>query len=311
MTGRRIAWPLLCAFVFSIPWEKSLLVPGVGTLSRLLGALAVAAALWRRPSFRAPNLALALAALFAGWEALTYFWSINPGETAARALTFAQLAVMVWLIWDSCRTAARQTWLLRAYVAGAAVASLLTITRYAQGLQTYYRRYAAAGFDPNDLGLTVALSIPLALYLSLRERGWARWALRASVVVVMAAVLLSASRTSLVVSFLSFTFVAWTWRESDRGQRLAGIALAGLLAAGALQLAPTAVRQRLATLPREAAQGTLHDRTRIWKAGLKSSWGWEPAPIPRRCARSSARRPGPDINTLPTAPGCRFWSSAA
>ena len=270
MTGRRIAWPLLCAFVFSIPWEKSLLVPEVGTLSRLLGALAVAAALWRRPSFRAPNLALALAALFAGWEALTYFWSIHPGETAARALTFAQLAIMVWLIWDSCRTAARQTWLLRAYVAGAAVASLLTITRYAQGLQTYYRRYAAAGFDPNDLGLTVALSIPLALYLSLRERGWARWALRASVVVVMAAVLLSASRTSLVVSFLSFTFVAWTWRESDRGQRLAGIALAGLLAAGALQLAPVAARQRLATLPREAAQGTLHDRTRIWKAGLKS-----------------------------------------
>ena len=270
MTGRRIAWPLLCAFVFSLPWEKSLLVPEVGTLSRLLGALAVAAALWRRPSFRAPNLALALAALFAGWEALTYFWSISPGETAARALTFAQLAVMVWLIWDSCRTAAQQTCLLRAYVAGAAVASLLTITRYAQGLQTYYRRYAAAGFDPNDLGLTVALSIPLALYLSLRERGWARWASRAAVVVAMAAVLLSASRTSLVVSFLSFTFVAWTWRESDRGQRLAGIVLAGLLAAGALQLAPTAARQRLATLPREAAQGTLHDRTRIWKAGLNS-----------------------------------------
>lgn len=83
---------------------------------------------------------------------------------------------MLWLIWETCRTPGRQTGLMQAYVAGAGVASVLTMIRYAEGQQTYYRRYAAAGFDPNDLGLTVALSIPLALYLGLRGRGWLRWA---------------------------------------------------------------------------------------------------------------------------------------
>ena len=107
MIERRIAWPLLCAFVFSIPWEKSLVVPEIGTVTRLLGLLAfaagVAVALRRRP-LRAPNLALIAASTFAAWEVLTYFWSIAPAESAGRALTFAQLAFMLWLIWEFCRT---------------------------------------------------------------------------------------------------------------------------------------------------------------------------------------------------------------
>ena len=90
---------------------------------------------------------------------------------------------------------------MAAYVAGAAVASVLTILRFAQGLQTYYRRYAATGFEPNDLGLTVALSIPLALYLALRGRGPLRWVWRGAVALAIAAILLSASRTALVVSY--------------------------------------------------------------------------------------------------------------
>jgi O-antigen ligase len=42
------------------------------------------------------------------------------------------------------------------------------------------------------------------------------------------------------------------------------------LTAGAVQLAPKATRQRISTLGTEITKGTLHDRTRIWKAGLKA-----------------------------------------
>ncbi len=271
IANRGVAWALVCAFVFTIPWEKSILLAGVGTLARLLGAmafLAVALAAVRRRPFRSPNLVLLLAGGFTAWTALTYLWSIAPGETAARVLTFTQLFLMLWLVWESCRTAGQQEDLMRAYVAGAAVASTLTLVRYAQGLQTYYRRYAASGFDPNDLGLTVALSIPLALYLGLRDRGAARWLYRTAVLLAIAAILLSASRTALVVSLGGFGFAAWTWRGSDLPQKVWSTGLFLLLVAGALYLAPPASRQRLATLPAEATQGTLHNRTRIWKAGL-------------------------------------------
>ena len=50
-----IAWALLCLFVFTIPWEKSVLVPEIGTITRFLGIIAFAAGLvsaFRRPAKR-------------------------------------------------------------------------------------------------------------------------------------------------------------------------------------------------------------------------------------------------------------------
>ncbi|MGO9095330.1 MAG: O-antigen ligase family protein [Bryobacteraceae bacterium] len=270
MSVQRAAGLLLWLFVFSLPWEKSLIVPGVGTAARLLGGLALAAGVGvaiRRKSVRGPNLVLALAAAFAMWAAATYFWSLAPSATAARAWTYAQLLAMAWLIWDQCRDAGRPVQLMEAYVWGAAVASVATLERFAENQQTNYRRYAAAGFDPNDLALTVALSIPMALYLSGRARGAKAWMYRAAALAAIAAILLTASRTALVAAAAGFVFVPLTWRESDRWQRISSVALLGLLLGGALWLAPAVSRARLASL---GDAGTLHNRTRIWKAGLRA-----------------------------------------
>ena len=279
MTGRPsawidrvVAWPLLWVLVFSIPWEKSLMVAGVGTITRLLGVLAVLAGIAtmiQRRSFRRPNLALVLAAAFVVWNAKTLLWSYAPAATAAKVLTLGQLLVMLWLIWELCGSASRQTALMAAYVAGAAVSSVLTILRFAQGLQTYYLRYAAAGFEPNDLGLTVALSIPLALHLGSRGRGPLRWVWRGAVALSIAAILLSASRTALVVTYAAFAYPLWTWRKSDLSQKTSCVVLFSLLVLGPLYLAPHSSRQRLATLLAEDTTGNLHSRKQIWKAGLR------------------------------------------
>ena len=176
---------------------------------------------------------------------------------------------MLWLIWDACRTPLRQTRLMQFYVWGAVAASASTFLRYFQGRQTYYLRYTAPGFDPNDFGLILALSIPLALYLALRARGWERWCYRAAVLAVLSAVLLTASRTALIATFAAFTFALWTWREADRWQRIASALLLVLLLLGMFQFAPAPSRNRLATISNELTRGTLHNRTLIWKAGLK------------------------------------------
>jgi O-antigen ligase len=248
------------------------LIAGVGTITRLLGVLTVLAgigAVLQRRSLRRPNLVLILAAGFVLWNAMTLLWSYAPAATEAKVLTLGQLLVMFWLIWELCETAARETALMAAYVAGAAVASVLTILRFAQGLETYYRRYAATGFEPNDLGLTVALSIPLALHLAARGRGPLRWVWRGAVALAIAAILLSASRTALLVSFVGFAYPLWTWRKSDLSQKISCLVLFSLLVLGPLYLAPHSSRQRLATLLAEATAGTLHNRTQIWKAGAR------------------------------------------
>jgi O-antigen ligase len=267
----RIAWAALCAFVFSIPWEKSVQLPGTATLSRVFGILAFAAAgavAWRRGAVRGPNLGLALAALFVGWTGLTWVWSLDPAATLTRAFTMAQLLAMAWLIWDSCRTPARQRQLMQAYVWGAVAAAGSAYARYFLGMQTYWRRYAAPGFDPNDFGLILSIAIPLAMYLSL-EAGRMRWVYRGAIVVVMCAVLLTASRMAMMTTFAAFLFPVLTWRRMEVGQRVASVALLALMVLGVYKLAPAPSRERLATFSAELTQGTLHNRTRIWKTGLK------------------------------------------
>ena len=263
---------LLCALVFSLPFEKAFEFPGLGTIARVLGLAAFAAgmaAVARRGRLRVPNAALALAAAFVLWSGLTYFWSMAPQATAARWVTLAQLFGMFWLVWELCPADAARRLLMRAYVAGAAVSSVWTMLRAAHNQQTYYHRFATAGFDPNDLGVTLALALPMALYLSHRARALEAALVRAAAALALVAILLTASRTALVAAALSFAFPLITWRAARLGQRVSSLALLALLIAGTLKLAPSASRQRLATLPNEVAYGTFHDRTRIWKTGLK------------------------------------------
>ena len=261
---------LLTLLVFSLPWEKSVVLPGLGTLTRLIGIAAVLSGAWdvaRKRDLRPPQIVLVLAAVFIAWSAMTWVWSLDRGATVTRAVTYVQLLAMVWLVWQFCRTAAQQRVLLSAYVAGAAVAAAATLIRYAEGTQTYWRRYAAPGFDPNDLGVTIAIAVPMALYLALHTRAWLY---RIGVAVICAAVLLTASRTALIATFAGFTVVAWTWRGATHLQRWSGVALAALTVLGAVALAPKESRERIATTATEITRGTLHTRTTIWKAGLRS-----------------------------------------
>jgi O-antigen ligase len=89
------------------------------------------------------------------------------------------------------------------------------------------------------------------------------------VVVVLGGLVLTASRTALIAAFVAFGFVLWTWREADLSQRIASVVLPLALIFGLYGFAPAPARERLATVGRELTRGTLHNRTTIWKAGIK------------------------------------------
>ena len=268
----RAAWALVWLLVFSLPLEKSVMVFEIGSISRTLGLAAFAAtlalAVWTR-RVRRPNAVFPVAVAYVAWCVLTVAWSVSHHASAARAATMAQLLGMLWVVWECCRTRRAQAWLLRAYVAGAAVASLLTMARYGLGQQTYYNRYAAPGFDPNDMGVTLALALPMCLHLAASSGRRAAWAARVAAAPIMAALLLTGSRTALVAACAAFLYSALTWRAAAPAQRATSAALALLLILGTVWLAPQTSRQRLATLPEEALAGTFHGRTTIWKTGLK------------------------------------------
>lgn len=267
-----IAWVLLCLFVFTMPWEKGVWVPGIGTIARTLGMAAFGAgalAVLRRRRLRPPNLVLVFGALFVLWSGLSYLWTVDSAATIGRVATLCQLLAMFWLIWELCRGPVRQEQLMSVYVLGALLGAGITFVRYGLSMQTYYRRYAATGFDPNDFGLILVLSIPMAFYLAWRHAGWRRWLWYASVLVVIAAVLLTASRTALIGTFLSFLFVPFLWTRLGMSQRVASVLLFGYLVLSLVGVAPSSSRERLATLPEEITQGSFNSRKTIWKSGAR------------------------------------------
>ena len=74
----RLAFWALVAFVFAMPWERSVPVPGFGAAGTPLGVIALLLALAAifaggKLKLRPPSLLLGLMALFVLWSALTYF----------------------------------------------------------------------------------------------------------------------------------------------------------------------------------------------------------------------------------------------
>jgi O-antigen ligase len=137
---------------------------------------------------------------------------------------------------------------------------------YAGGTGWDTTRYA--GINANDLGLLLALGVPMSLYLLARSKSkivisicWLQLALAS------AATLLTGSRggmISLAVAFSLFPRVVPVMPRFRK--RLSVVMLAGVLA-GSAYLVPAETWDRLLKVGSELSAGTMTHRTAIWAAG--------------------------------------------
>jgi O-antigen ligase len=272
----RLAFAALWLTVFSVPWEDITALPGLdaasGTrASRVLGLaafgltlLAVAAA----GRLRVPGRFHVLAMLLLLWAAASLLWSIDPTSTVGRVGTYGQLVVLGGMIWQLATTERRQLSLYQAYVLGAYVSAISTMLSYLGGDVTTLR-YAAGGFNPNDLGLTLVLAIPMAWHLSLVRRGGALvWLNRLYLPVGTAAVLLTASRSAFISGLIALAIVPWSLPRLRPGARIGAVLLAGVTVLVASTFVPETAWERLGSTRSELATGTLTHRRDIWRAGM-------------------------------------------
>ncbi|HKG91035.1 MAG TPA: O-antigen ligase family protein [Gemmatimonadaceae bacterium] len=268
---RRLTFALLWVTLFVIPWENVAKFEGVGTISRLAGIAAAGAGLLTvlvQGEVRRPGPFLWAAAAFAGWNALTLFWTIDVGLSLQQIFTYAQLLVLVWLMGEFAASVVAVRALMLAYVLGAAVSAASTVRNYTSGRETTYLRYAAFNFDSNDLGLILALGVPLAWYLLMEDgRRLVRWAAAAYLPLALVGVLLTASRGAFLATVVAVSIVAWTFRRLGFRARVLVGALAVLTGAGVLTMVPATSWRRLSTIRTEVGAGTMNQRTEIWEAG--------------------------------------------
>ena len=87
------AFALLLLFVFAVPLENALVLPGIGTFGRLVGLPAFAVGIFsviEKGKLRSPLPVHLVMLAFVIWAGLTYFWTMSPDDTVEEVLSYVQ-----------------------------------------------------------------------------------------------------------------------------------------------------------------------------------------------------------------------------
>jgi O-antigen ligase len=143
---------------------------------------------------------------------------------------------------------------------------------YASGVSYWVDepRFAGLNNDPNELGLTLVLGLPMAWYLSLSQpQRRFTWAWQLYVPIGCAAILLTGSRGAFVAALV--TLASMPWALSRLGLRTKAAVYALLVASIMLAtgFVPKAILERMGSTRADMAAGYFGGRGAIWKAGLQ------------------------------------------
>src|SRR5258708_1855090 len=266
----KFAFAFLWLLVFAMPWEDAITISDFGTSVRLIGMVTVGfgvLAIIERGKVRRPAPGHIVMALFVLLAALSYLWSLYPEGTLVETFSYIQLLAMVWLMWEWAGGVEEQMGLMQAYVFGSFISGIDTVYQFLSHQESDYQRYAGARLDANDLGLIMALSIPMSYYLLIENKGWTAWVYRAHLILAGTTILLTASRGATLATLVALSIVRLTKARLTGRQRIALLLTVALLVYGALLFVPSSSWDRLSTVPSELEQGTLTGRTIIWRAG--------------------------------------------
>ncbi len=274
---RWAAWALEI-FILTIPLE-GLVTGSFGRLARLVGfaafgvaGLAIARHGVRR---RIPAVAWAFMA-FTAVVTLSWFWTISADATLQRIETAVQLVVMVLLLNEFGDTAQQRRRFLGAFVVGCVAASVAVfraaLTGAGAGGGSYSGRFAVGeSSNPNSVGAVMAFGSATSWYLAVigRTRLGRRVAFAAPVLMVVA-LLLTASRGALIVMIVALLVIPLTSRSLRPRQAVALLLVAPIAATAMLLVIPQTTIERLASTGQELESGDLNLRRQLWDVAIET-----------------------------------------
>jgi O-antigen ligase len=267
---KKIVLYFLCFFIFTIPIENMFQLGDLGTISKFMGYLLFFLMLiyvFNEGKIRNLTTFHVLFFIFVLWGAITYFWSFDKILTFQRILTNVQLLIMIWIIWEFSGDNRSRLMVLQSYVYGSMVATIATIMSYIINKDSGIMRFAAEGFDPNELSLAIVISIPLAWYLSLETKK-VYFINRIYIALGYFAIILTASRTSFIISLIALLYIFITFNQLSKKARISLSLLTLVISSYIYTLVPQSSFERLSTVGSELSEGSLNDRTTIWKYAI-------------------------------------------
>jgi len=267
-------------FVFSIPWENAITIPGIGTISRALGVPLAAAwvlMLTTSDSFRTPSTYIVSLFLYVFWCSLTVFWHENTDIAFRQMITFAQLYLSVLIIWTVIDTVQRTQVALQAFLLGSWVVAIIVFYNYAQGNVTRWdKRASISGVDENDIALTIAACLPIGWYLA---RKTAQTNLSKLIAVVnfafipagLVAIIMTGSRGGVVATLPFFIYLLLSFRTMKLGRKIIVFILLVLAGLIATIFVPETPLNRIADTADQLDSRNISGRYDIWQEGI-SLW---------------------------------------
>ena len=119
--------------------------------------------------------------------------------------------------------------------------------------------------DGNDFSLSVAVSLPMCLYLIVRTDAlWKRVVLGVALVLLILGIVGTQSRGATVALVCVMVFLWWKGRK-----KVLGLALIAILTAGVVSYAPDVYFSRLNTIANYEEEGSAMGRIIAWKTGVR------------------------------------------
>jgi O-antigen ligase len=271
---RRYAYWLMLALVFTLPWENVAELPGIGRVSRLAGLLLAATwvlAVITSGWVRAPRASHLFALLFVLWNAASLLWTYDGPATLESVWTYLQLIALMYVIWDTVDTWAGVRWTLSAYLAGCYVTVVTLLLGYAVtgAGSEMYGRVTVGSFQPNDVGLILALGVPIAAYLTgavghgRRRQVW-NVVCVAYVPCAAFAVLVTGSRAALAAMVPGLVYVGYRLARRRLAAAVGAMVALAVLTAVTLPFVPGRVLMRLEGTDAALRAGNLNGRQYLW-----------------------------------------------
>lgn len=264
---RRAAFWSMAVLAFTIPWEGVVAIEGIGRLSRAVGLLSVPICLlavvstgWRRRLLDVHVILIA----FGLWAVASQLWALAPVEAADRAEVVVQLLAMLLLLWEFAGSPRRVRQLEVAVVAGAAVAATLVIGAHLAG-DSGSRARVSETAHPNDVAFAICLAVPIAWHAALRCRSsFVRWLLLLHLPLGAFAIVLTASRSAVLLLAASLVIIPWTLPATGTAMKVwtAGVIGAALLIGPGML--PEAQVERLSTISASLESGSFNGREAFW-----------------------------------------------
>ena len=271
---RTLAWGLLVAFAFAIPWEYSLdLGPPWGSVARLLGLALVLSAAWavlETGRVRHPGAMQWLVLAFYCWFCASYFWTIDQAATMLELRAYFQELIIVWLVVELVESPRDLRILTRAMLLGCWMLAILTYIDFSSpdSIAAGEYRFAAYGQDPNDVARFLDLGFPMAALLAGCDDNWFdRFFGYGYLPVGLVAVVLTASRGGFLAAGAALLGSLILLGRGRSKTVWAALLALPPLAAFLWFLVPYETLARLATIPGQLHTGDLNQRLDIWAQG--------------------------------------------